>query len=682
MTEHSRVRVSIVGVLVVALFGALLTRLWFLQVSDVDPGRIVAAVERKSVREVYYEAPRGWIYDRNGEPIVQNRVTWVIKVDRRLRGDDLQNTISRLARLLDQSPEQIQERIDDPRISPLEDALIAVDVPDRIRTQIVEHRAQYPFIQVEQAAVRDYPVGKTLAPVLGFVGRVNEDDLAHYPDDYGARDTIGRGGIEAALESDLRGERAFEKLTINPAGEIIGDPIESVPGTRGDDVYLTIDLALQEQVERSLAEGIDVARRTQNFDLAECCLVNFRGTSGAAVVMDVTNGEILSMASLPSYDPQEFVSGVSQQRWEELANEEGDPLFNRATKAGLAPGSTFKLITSVAGTRTGTRSATATVGDLDCYTNKGGEQRQQFCNAGQQEANNGDPMDLARAMAVSSDTYYYEIGDLLWIAYKAGDRTRGDAIQATAREFGFGEKSGIEIGESTNRVPDAEWRFEYTHGQAEAGVEPYASAVDEWDDWNPADNINLAVGQGDLIASPLQLVGAYAAFANGGQLLRPTLVREVRDPNGDIVRSTEPVVRRTIPVPADVRIALEAGLAGAVSEGTAARAFGGFDLITYPVIGKTGTAQRSKYPGCAEPIPDGTVADGPEDVADCLGDTSWFVALVAEQGAPKYAVAVMVEEGGFGGDVAAPVARQIIEQLFGLPITPIPDPPDRGGENR
>ena len=682
MTEHSRVRVSIVGIIVIALFGALLTRLWFLQVGDSNPSQIAVELDQKSIREVFYEAPRGWIYDRNGEVIVQNRVTWVIKVDRRLRGDDLEATIERLAGLLDQTPEQIQERIDDPRISPLEDALIAVDVTDEIRTEIAEHRAQYPFIQVEQAAVRAYPLGTTLAPVLGFVGRVNEADLERHPDDYGDRDTIGRGGIEAALEDDLRGDRAYEKLTINPAGEIIGEPLESVPGTKGNDVYLTIDLDVQARAEDALIEGIGVARATQNRDVRECCLVNFRATSGAAVVLDVTTGEVVAMASVPSYDPEEFVAGVSQDRWEDLQQNEGDPLFNRATKAGLAPGSTFKLITSIAGVQAGVRDPSIVVADAACYRDQFSDRPRRFCNAGDVEANDGNPMDMARAMTVSSDTYYYEIGDMLWNAYKNDDREKGDAIQSTARAFGFGEKTGIEIGESQNRVPDAEWRHDYTHGQAEAGVEPYASNVNEWDDWNPADNINLAVGQGDLIASPLQLAGAYAAFANSGKLLRPTLVREVHDADGDVVRSTEPLIRRSITVPANVQLSLEAGLRGAVSEGTAARAFSGFDLVTYPVMGKTGTAQRSKYKACVDPKPKGSDADGPEDVEDCLGDTSWFVGVVSVGGAPKYAVAVMVEEGGFGGDIAAPIARQIFESLLGLAPTPIPDAPDRGGENR
>ncbi len=678
MTEHSRVRVSIVGIIVIALFGALLTRLWFLQVGDADPTQIAVELDQKSIREVYYESPRGWIYDRNGEVIVQNRVTWVIKVDRRLRGDDLAATIERLAGLLEQTPEQIQERIDDPRISPLEDALIAVDVSDEIRTEIAEHRDQYPFIQVEQAAVRAYPLGTRLAPVLGFVGRVNEHDLERHADEYGERDTIGRGGIEAALEDDLRGDRAYEKLTINPAGEIIGDPLESIPGTKGNDVYLTIDLGVQTRAEDALTEGIAVARSTQNQDVSECCLVNFRATSGAAVVLDVNTGEVLAMASVPSYDPEEFVAGVSQQRWEELQENEGDPLFNRATKAGLAPGSTFKLITSIAGVEAGVRDPGVVVADADCYVDQFSDRPQKFCNAGQQEANDGNPMDMTRAMTVSSDTYYYEIGDMLWNAYKNDDRTKGDAIQHTARAFGFGEKTGIEIGESENRVPDAEWRYNYTHGQADAGVEPYASNVNEWDDWNPADNINLSVGQGDLIASPLQLAGAYAAFANGGNLLRPTLVREVHDADGDVVRSTEPVVRRTIDVPANVQLSLEAGLRGAVTEGTAARAFSGFDLTMYPIMGKTGTAQRSKYPACATPVPRGSDPDGPEDVEDCLGDTSWFVGVMSVDGVPKYAVVVMVEEGGFGGDVAAPIARQIFESLLGLPATPIPPAPDRG----
>ncbi len=673
VTDHNRFRVGVVGIIVFTLFGALLTRLWFLQV-DIDSGRISTALERRSEREVFYEAPRGWIYDRNGKVIAQNKIVWVLKIDRRLTGDQEDQAIDRLAVLLDQPRSEIVDRLEDPRISPLEDALIAVDIPNEIRTEIAEHREDYPYIQVEQIAVREYPGDSKLASVIGFVSRVNQDDLDRHEGEYGARDTIGRGGIEAAMESVLRGERSYEKLSVNPAGEIIGDPIESLPGAKGNDVYLTIDIDLQAQVERSLLEGISVARNTQNQDLKDCCLVNFRAKSAAAVVMDVTNGEVLAMASLPSYDPNEFVSGVSEGRWLELRDKQGDPLFNRATKTGLAPGSTFKLMTAIAGALSGIRHPDTWVQDLGCYTNVTGTASQEFCNPNDSPTNGGNPINMSRALSVSSDTYFYEIGDLLWGVWRSGDKEAGDSIQNIARRLGFGEKTGIEIGESTNRVPDAKWRYNWVHDHPD----DYTGSLNDWDDWNPADSINLAVGQGDLLVSPLQLVGAYSAFANGGSLWRPFLVKDVRDPDGVVVHSTEAVRRRTIDIPANVSVAVNSGLRGVLESGTAARAFDGFDLITYPIMGKTGTAQRSKYPLCATPKIEGDSAHTAEEVEKCLGDTSWFVAA-APANAPKYAVVVMVEEGGFGGDVAAPIARQIYEHILGIDITPIPG---RLGDNR
>jgi penicillin-binding protein 2 len=683
VTENSRVRVSIVGVIVIALFSALLTRLWFLQV-DTSATRIATEVNARSIRTVYYESPRGWIYDRNGDVIVRNRVTWVIKIDRRLTGTQQEQAITKLAELLDVPRSYILERLNDKRISPLEDALIAVDVADEIRTEISEHREYYPYIQVEQVAVREYPNGASLAAVLGYIGRVNQDDLDRHEGEYGARDTIGRAGIEAALEAQLRGRRASETVSINPAGEIIGDPIRVDPGKAGNDVYLTIDLALQQQVELSLAEGIAVASRTQNFDVAGCCLVNYRATSGAAVVLDARTGEVLAMASLPSYNPEEFVSGVTDARWRQLRDEEGDPLFNRATKSSQPAGSTFKLLTALAAVDANVRSVDEPVENVGCYRNVTGDQSQEFCNPGRQETGTADALTMRSALSLSSDTYFYEIGDMLWGVWKAGDEQRGDAIQHTARAYGFGEKTGIEIGEVANRVPDAQWRFDYTHAQADAGVQPYAGNVNEWDDWNPADNINLAVGQGDLTTSPLQLANAYATYFNGGSLLRPYLVREVLD-GDDVVLGTEPTVRRRLDVPIVAEQAIDAGLLDAVSGGTAQRAFAGFPLDLVPVAGKTGTAQRTKFPVCADPVPAGTTPDTPEEVAGCKGDTSWFVA-VAPAAAPEYVVVVMVEEGGFGGDIAAPVARQIFEKLYaaqlGGVITPVPDPPERGGGNR
>ncbi len=665
MTDHSRVRISIVGVVVVSLFGALLTRLWFLQV-DTSATEIATEIDQRSNRTVYYETPRGWIYDRRGREIVRNRVTWVLKIDRRLTGDQQEQAIARLSELLDVPRADIEERLADPRISPLEDAVIKVDVPDAIRTEISEHREQYPYIQIEQAAVREYPHGEALAPVLGYIGRVNQDDLDRHPDEYGARDSIGRSGIEAAMESQLRGRRASETVSINPAGQIIGDPLKADPGEAGRDVYLTIDLDWQKQVEASLAEGIAVARRTQNHDV-EDLFVTFRAPSAAAVVIDVRTGEVRAMASLPSYDPEEFVAGVSERRWKVLTDEEGNPLFNRATKSTLAPGSTFKLMTSIAAVTSDVRSSSTLFPNTPCYANVSGDQHQEFCNAGR--SGNGEMLDMRAALASSSDVYYYSIGDLLWGHWKAGDEERGDSIQRVARDYGFGEKTGIEIGEVAGRVPDAQWRFDYTHAQADAGVEPYAGNVNEWDDWNPADNINLSVGQGDMIASPLQLANAYAAFANGGRLMRPTLIQDVRDVD-EVVRTTEPVVRRALPeLSITDEQAIWNGLVGAIDEGTAQRAFAGFPFAEVPIAGKTGTAQRgTDYPGCATVEPPKT----PADVEHCIGDTSWFVGISSVTD-PRYVVVVMVEEGGFGGDIAAPIARQIFEKIYGLGITPIPD---------
>ena len=671
MTDSSRVRVSIVGVVVAALFCSLVARLWFLQVNE--SGTIVSTINEQTLRTVRTESPRGLIFDANGHELVANRVSWVIAADPTLRGLPKRDAtraavMGRLSELLGVSEAELTRRLEDTRRAPIEEAVLAVDVSAAVRTQIAEHAVDYPHVSVEARAVRTYPYGRLASQVLGYVGDVNPDDLKRHPD-YGLNDTIGRSGVEAVYEAALRGVPASETVLTNPAGQIVGDPVRQTPGRAGYDVRLTIDAHAQSAAQQGLANGIAVARNEQWDDLKGYGFYKFRAPGGAAVVLDTTNGNVVAMASNPDYDPNESIGGFTNDQWRQLNDPAHHlPLLNRATSP-YAPGSTFKLVTSFAAIASGVRSLFVPVDDNGSYKSQFASDQRVWHNAG--NAVNG-AIDLQRALTVSSDVYFYGVGDLLWGIWHGGNHATGDSIQSWARSFGFGRPTGFALNESAGRVPDAAWRRSFVLSQAKKGIEPYKSNAQGYIGWNPGDDINLAVGQGDTLVTPLQLADAYAAFANGGTLWQPRLAAAVLD-HGHAVKSFAPHATGHVSMDAMTREQMILGFHGVVADpkGTAAAAFSTptqFPFDQVPLLGKTGTAQVGNSKTCVR-------GRAPSyDVSQCKGDTSWFVGMFGgdDINHPRYVVVVMIEEAGRGGHVAAPVARQIVEAMTGLPQTPIP----------
>jgi penicillin-binding protein 2 len=633
MTDNSRVRVSIVGVVVIALFCALLARLWFLQVGSADT--YVTAIEQHATRSVQTENARGRIFDRDGELLVENRVVWAITVDRELDDDARVAVLGRLSELLGEpsSTEVLQARVDDPRVSHLVPAIVAVDIPEDVRLAILEHREDFPGVDVTKLTVRAYPNGRVASHVLGYVGEISDEELAARGErGYVGGDTIGKAGVERTYESVLRGEPRTVTYEVDPTGRPVGDPVETDGGSVGDDVVLTLDLDVQRLVEDSLAQGIALARTQRNEDV-EDSFERYRAPAGAAVVLDVRDGSVVAMASYPDYDPAQFIGGIPEALWQQLNDEANHtPLLNRATQGVYAPGSTFKLMTALAGLEFGFRSQWTTIEDRGSVEIGG----RVFSNAG---GTAHGSVDLRKAVRVSSDVYFYLLGREFWQTWKSGDTARGDGIQTVARRYGFGETSGIPLDESKGRVPDAAWKADFA---AELHDDPEVARENAI--WYPGDNVNLSIGQGDLVVTPLQLANAYAAFANGGTLFRPQVVERVVAPDGDVVEELEPEIRRATNLDPVTRGAILEGLRGAVGGegGTAAGAFAGFPLDVVAVAGKTGTAQvRGK------------------------GDTSLFAGFFPAT-APQYVVVTIIEEGGRGARVAAPVVRRIIEGMNGL----------------
>jgi penicillin-binding protein 2 len=492
---------------------------------------------------------------------------------------------------------------------------------------------------VMKLTVREYPKGDLAAQVLGYVGEVPGTDFARLKKlGYEPGDQIGLAGAEAAFESALRGRPRRETIEVDPTGRQVGPPVKVDPGAVGDSVWLTIDAKAQAAAETSLAQGIAGARNLQNLDLRSKGYFEFAAPAGAVVVLDAGDGSIAALASNPTYDPNVWVGGISKTNYAVLTNPFGNfPLVDRATQGLYAPGSTFKLVTSLAMTNDQIRA----IGDY--YTDTGsvtiGDHT--FTNAKEEQFG---PVNLQQALTVSSDAYFYTVGDEFWNVWQAGDEARGLGIQREARDLGFGSSTGIELDEAAGRVPDPAWKSAFAHASYKTKKEQHDNSI-----WYPGDNLTLAVGQGDLVATPLQLANAYAAFANGGTLWQPRIEDKVVDADNKADRRVKSKAIRHLNLDPNVSAAILAGLQGSVDQpkGTAYAAFQGFPLTQIPIAGKTGTAQ-----------------------VNGKGDTSLFVAIFSAKGKQYVAVAV-VEQAGFGAQPAAPIVRRIIEMMNGLHPGPV-----------
>jgi penicillin-binding protein 2 len=637
MTDSSRVRVSIVGVVVVALFSTLLVRLWFLQSGAESSLKVQADIA--STRVIQSESPRGEILDRNGAVLVKDRPSWAVTVDRTLDPHTVKRVLGQLAEQLGVDAKTLESQYTSQRQSPLKAAVVALDVSQENRLAILQDPQDYPGVHVMRLTVRSYPQGELAAQLLGYVGEVPEADMARLAKrGYEPGDSIGQAGVEAVFESVLRGRPLRETVLVNPQGRQVGSPVDVQPGTVGDNVWLTIDAKFQKAAEDSLLQGILAVRKLQNKDpqVTAHGFHTFNAPAGAAVVLDARDGSVVADASYPTYPPDWWVGGISQNNYNTLTSPYGGyPLLNRATQGVYAPGSTFKLITSLAMTQNGIRS----VGDY--YTDNGHVRLDgtDFKNAGGEVFG---PVNLEQALTVSSDSYFYTVGDEFWHIWKGGDPNRGLGIQEKARELGFGTPTGIEIDENSGRVPDPQWKADFARQYYKNARDREANSI-----WYPYDDIFPAVGQGDLVTTPLQLANAYAAFANNGTLWQPHVSDKVTAAGGQVVERYQPKAIRHISFDPATRAAMLAGFQGALAnpKGTASAAFQGFPFAQVPIAGKTGTAQVAGK-----------------------DDTSLFVGMFGGTPEnPRYIVAVVVEQAGFGAQTAAPIARRIIERMSNLP---------------
>ncbi|OJU93302.1 MAG: penicillin-binding protein 2 [Solirubrobacterales bacterium 67-14] len=587
----------VIGSIGLIMLGVLFFRLWSLQIVTGD--KYLAEANQNRTREVRVPAPRGRILDRDGDVLVDNRTSMALQLD----PIEIPSSVAerralyaRIGKVLGHSADWVRKKVyetkkNDPPGSPI---TLDQDVDDDIVYYLQEHQAEFPEVQVNRIFVRKYPQGLLAAHILGSVGEVTAEDLEKNPDkDLGAGDTLGKTGVEQTYDDVLRGKPGDTRLQVDSTGKVLSQLPSTLPEP-GQSVRLSIDEKVQEAGESSLQSV---------------------GLPGAFVALDVNNGQVLGLASNPTFDPDIFTHPLTQKQVDALYDENnGAPLFDRAIGGQYAVGSTFKPFTALAALDGGYITPDEVVNDTGTITIAD----QEFDNAGK-EAHG--PVDLRRALEVSSDVYFYKLG-----AEMNGSRQ----LQDWAGDFGFGKATGIDIpGESEGLVPTPKWLNEAHKEQPEY-----------YDPWVIGQNIQLAIGQGYLQASPLQLAVAYAALGNGGTVLKPQLMLQTEDAAGRVKSEAEPQVAGQIPIDPSARQVIMEGLhdAAQAPEGTSYKVFGGFPV---KVAGKTGTAERANET-----------------------DQAWY-AVLAPYPNPKIAVVATVEEGGFGADTAAPVALQVLQAYFG-----------------
>ncbi len=676
-------RLRIVGIVALCLLAALGARLWYLQVMQRDELRTRA--ETNIERIVYEEAPRGRIFDAKGRILVDNRLVYVVVVDRielaaALDQEEQQEMFLELARIVSRSgrltkADDIASRLTRREYGPFDTVPVAFDIEPDLLVYLGERPDLFPGVSVEERTVRTYPYGTLAAHVLGYVGPITQSEyqarLAQAdPDDpeaktYQPGDEIGKSGVERIYEDQLRGIPGRRFFEVNAFDEIVLEHHDlSRAPVPGNDVHLTIDADVQNLTEIELRRALDKARdQPKPEDQPDA--PDFTASAGAAVALDPRNGSILAMASFPTYDPRDFVGGISQRLFDDLtAPDNFSPILNRAIQGEYAPGSTFKLITSYAALEHGLIGTApgAMIGIDDFYTDTG-TYRYPLCVDESDTCIFNSPyccergVDLRDALTVSSDTYFYRLGGE---GFFQRPSPADEGIQEVARTFGLGTATGIALPyERSGVVPDRD----YYDRQFEQGV--FARGGDEW---FAGDTINLAIGQGNMLATPLQVANAYAIVASDGLLHQPNIATRITDRAGQTVTEFGPRLLKHMQLPRTLIEPILDGLNGvtaynlpgrtadgslgeALLRGTAYEAFnlpveGGVDfpLAAWPVAGKTGTAEKRGK-----------------------ADTAWFVgfgpAPWPERGfvhTPEIVMAMVLEESGFGGDIAAPAVARVL----------------------
>ena len=641
-------RLTLIAAAFVASFGVLGVRLWFVQVAEGAQSAFIA--EEQTWVGIESQAPRGDILDRTGNLIVTSRFVPQVVVDRRFVDpavrDDL---VQRLSGLLAIPASDIDELYEDAGVN---GRFPVTTVSSEVAYRIFEQLSDLPGVTIEKIPERVYLVGPTMAHVVGHIGLPAQADLDARPDlDPNVR--IGKLGVERVYDEYLQGINGERELRLNRNSEVVEEraPVNPI---QGESVHLTLDLRLQEIVEQALESGVVLSNQVKDQDRAAGEEIFNETTKAAAVVLDIQTGAILSLASYPDFDPSLFVGGADRATFDALNEAQA---FNNLAVSGLyPPASAFKAITYVAALEENLPLAVENLdssGRIKCN----GTLRLPGFDEGNPQVfrdwytGNKGLLDIHSAFEQSCNIYFWSLALGTWREFRQTERE--SVIQDWARQLGYGAESGIDLtGEAAGIVPDRALFEEWKQFQVENPDAPERLAADRLElpdgPFLGGDLMNVAIGQGALAATPLQVAISYGAIATGGQLYQPHVVSRIEDRSGQVVFEAQPTLLRRVEMLTTTVASFLADANRVVTDGTAAVAFREFGSSLTDVGGKTGTGQ--------------TLLN--------RDNHAWFVG-VGPLSAPRWVVAVVIDEGGSGGQVAAPVARHIMQYMMGEAPSPI-----------
>src|SRR5262252_3721671 len=604
--HYFQVRLGVAGALVLAAFAVLFGRFFYLQV--IQHQYYDTKAEDNRIAIVPIQPNRGLILDGDGVVLARNYSAYTLELTLS-KIADLEGTIGGLSKLVDISPkdrrrfQKLREESKGQDNLPLKTRLTDEEV-----AVLAVNRYRFPGVDIKGRLFRQYPLGELASHVVGYIGRIDDRDVEKIEEseqagNYKGTDHIGKTGLELSYEQALHGTTGFEQVETDAAGRIVrGANVRTLaprtPPVPGNNLVLTLDIRLQEAAERA-----------------------FGDKRGALVAIDPATGGILAFLSKPGYDPNLFIDGIDPANWDALNNSPDHPLNNRALTGLYPPGSTFKPYMALAALELGKRTPTQTIFDPGYFIFGNNRFRDD-------KADGHGTVDMYKSIVVSCDTYYYKLADDLGI----------DNMARFIGQFGFGAKTGIDVeGEFVGVLPSPEWkvkRFKSTPAQQK---------------WFPGETISIGIGQGYNSYTPLQLAQAVATLANDGVMYRPHFVDYIENPITGERKYVEPQPIKTIPLKEKNLEFVKHAMVGVNKEGTGARAFAG---AAYVSAGKTGTAQVVALKQ-GEKYSEATVAER-------LRDHALFIAFAPVDN-PKIALAVLVENAGFGARAAAPGARKVLD---------------------
>lgn len=616
-SSHFKSRINATGIFAGTVIGALFMRLWNMQV--ISSSSYTEQAEKNRTRSISTHAARGRILDRNGAVLVGNRPSLVVLAEQSVLEDEAELHI--LAALIGIPKAVLRLKIEDSSQGLQRGRVIAVDVSRRVVSFINAHPSLFDGVSIEARSQRSYPLGSLAGQVLGYTGIITSEQLKASQGNqdegkitYEPGDVVGQSGIEASYENVLQGIKGEQVVFVDADGNIVNHS-SSVEPQSGSDVVLTLDADIQKAAEDSLSSTI---KRLQEHGKPDCF-------GGCAIAMDVTNGEIIAMASAPSFSPNMFVGGISSDDWDMLSSKSShNPLLNRGIGGQYPSASTIKPLSALAALNEGIATPQSSYMCTGYWTGFGAAFGQ-YCWL---HTGHG-AMTLQTGITYSCDVVFYEVGKGFFYS------SNKDGLQQMFKKWGLGSKSQIDLpGELQGRIPDEAWKREY-----------FASYPDDAKAWQGGDNTNLAIGQGDLLVTPLQMLCVYAGIANRGSIPQPHLMKSIKSTsNSGSIIDYKCSTRISVDEKDEYMDLIQRGLYGVIYEESQAQA-SHFTNMKEKVAGKTGTAETSHET-----------------------PTGWFIAY-APYDKPRYVVASVLENSGFGSDGAMYVVRDILGALYHEPDT-------------